>query len=328
MHRHTRSVSALIAGGIAATLVLAACSGGSDSEETDAAESLTLRVGTVPFATMAPFMIARDEGRFEEAGLTIVENLATSSAMHVPSLVANEIDIAYGSVVPVIQAVSRDFDVQIFLINDIGGDGTDDTASGLYALPGGVTDPEDLRGAAIAINALGAGQQLTTTTSLAQHGLQPGDYELVEVPPSEQLQALETGQVDAAWLADPFLTIGRVEFDAHQIVPSYGGETAGHPDGAWITTPGYAAENPEALELFIEVMSEVLRESAESEDQARVREIIPTFMEVDEDLVAEFSRMNFDPNNSLDLVADVYGLALEYGLIETEIDPDSLIVGR
>lgn len=326
----TRQAIALVAVAASAALALSACSSGggtpSPSDSGGAVESFPLAVGTLPFASLAPFHIAEQEGLFEEAGLDVTTLEATSGAAQIAALMSGDIDVTYTNFVSAFQAVEKGLPIQIFLVNDLGNTGKA-LANGLMVTEtSAIETPEDLAGKKIAINALGATQEMTTRRIMEDAGLANGDYELVEIPPANMIAALEAGQVDAAWMGEPFTTIGVTQNGLRQLSPAFYGRTAGVPQSGWVTTKQFAQEHPEQLAAFTNVMQGVLAESADDEQQTKVKDIIPTFTDISPEIAAQIGFIDFDGTNDLESIAKFEDEMVRYKILAEAVNVDDVIL--
>jgi len=85
------------------------------TRETLAAAARPLRIAFLfTSGTMASLWMAKESGGFAREGLE-VEMVSMSSALAMPALIANEVDVIQVSAVPVITASLRGFDVVFIL---------------------------------------------------------------------------------------------------------------------------------------------------------------------------------------------------------------------
>ena len=79
------------------------------------------------------------------------------------------------------------------------------TASGFWVNSNDIKVPSDLKGKVVAVNAFGGLIEATAKKYLGNHGLEANrDYKFVELRFPAMLPALETGQIQAAFLVPPF----------------------------------------------------------------------------------------------------------------------------
>lgn len=329
MKRSARTRTALAAMTATCTLFVAAC-GGSDAgtEVDEGAGSATgdggpeiteISVGVQPFAEVSAFHLAMAEGLFEEQGLEVTpETSGGGGAGLIPGLVSGELQIAYSNYVSLIQAASEGLPLRFVRENDRPG------VQSLYALAdSGITEPGDLAGKRIAINGLGNIMELTTREALEEAGVDPGSVQFVELPPPDFLGALEAGQVDAAWLVEPFVTIGTSQMGVEPVLDVFSGSTEDLPVAGWITSAEFAEQNPGTLEAFRTAMDRAIEMAAE--DPSLIAETVPTYTQISEDVAASLNPINFAVESEPSDIALVEQLMREHGFIEDEVDVEQLI---
>lgn len=319
----TRTRGALV-GAAAAALLLAAC-GSAEDDATDSAtdggaaqdEAISLVVGTMPLADVAPFYYALNEGLFEDAGLDVEVTMSSQGAAQVAAMVAGSIDISYTNFVSVLQGDQQGLPLQIIRENNRSG------PQGIYVAADSTIDaPEDLTGATIAINSLGNIQELTSRAVLESHGVDLSTVEFAEMPPADMGAALDQGHVDAAWLVEPFLTRAE-EAGERRVVSAFEGPTDNLPVAGWVTTEDYLAENSAAVDLFIEVMDQAMADA--EADPSIIADAIPTYTEITPELAASLSPPSLTPVSDLSDFGVLRDLMLQYGLLEEDIDVDALM---
>jgi NitT/TauT family transport system substrate-binding protein len=326
-----RSLTARVASTTATallTLSIAAC--GSSPEDTGAAgagggdgggpETTEITVGVQPFAEVAAFHYAMNEGLFEAEGLTVTPQTAGGGgAGLLTGIVSGDIDIAYSNYVSVLQAASQGLPLRIVRENDRPG------VQALYSLPSsGISSPADLAGKRVAINGLGNIMEITTRAALQEAGVDPNSVEFVELPPPEFLSALGSGNVDAAWLVEPFVTIGTNTQQVQPVLDVFAGPTEQLPVAGWVTSAQFAGENPETVAAFTRAMDEAIQKLAD--DPSLVAEVVPTYTQIPPEVAAGMNPINFAVNNELGDIAQVEELMREFRLIEEPVDVEELIL--
>jgi ABC-type nitrate/sulfonate/bicarbonate transport system substrate-binding protein len=149
-------------GGLAVVALTATACGGEDGGDggTDAAgggELTTVRVGTLPTANAAPMYLGMEQGFFEEEGLTLEPTVQAGGSQIITGLVAGEFDFGFVGWISAGVPVSRGLPVCVVTANDATGTTQEDDFQLILAGPNSTMDgPEDLAGARVGVNALGA----------------------------------------------------------------------------------------------------------------------------------------------------------------------------
>ncbi|MFW3168846.1 ABC transporter substrate-binding protein [Geodermatophilus sp. CPCC 206100] len=306
-------------------LSLAACGGSSGGSGAVAAgneggeETTAIVVGVQPFAVVVPFYVAMERGMFEDAGLEVTTQGATSGAPLVSAMVAGEVDIANANYVSLIQAASEGLPLRAIRENDRAD------VQGLYAGPAsGISSPADLAGKRVAINGLGNIAELTTRAALEENGVDPDSVQFVELPLPDMPAALASGNVDAAWLAEPFVTMTADSMQAALVLDTSTGPTEDFPISGWMSSAQFAEENPEALAAFVEVMDEAI--ALVADDPSLVAETVPSFTTISPEVAAKLAPINWAVDSDLQRLRTVEELMREYGVLQEEYDVDEIII--
>jgi NitT/TauT family transport system substrate-binding protein len=191
---------------------------------------------------------AQRGGFFAKQGIA-VDFVIGSGASNSAAVAGGSLQFAGSNVVTLIKAHLQGVPFQIVCPGAIY-DTNDPTQVLCVRTDSGFKGGADLNGKTIAVTAIG---DLLSTSTLAwvdQNGGQSSTVKLVEVPPSAQVAALETGRVQAAALAEPFLSQavgdGNVKifakiFDA--IAPRY-------LEAAYVGMPDYINANADTVRRF------------------------------------------------------------------------------
>ena len=313
----------------AAALTLSACGGGSLSgdDSTSGAEDTsgltTLSVGIMPIVDTAPIWLGKEQGFFEAEGLDLDIQTTTGGAAAVPGVVSGDFDFAFGNVVSVMVANDKGLDIE--LVSN-GNSTTGDTSSdfGAVVVPAGsdIQSAADLAGKTVSVNNLSNIGDTTIRKLVENAG---GDHEsikFVEVPFPDAPAAIESGQVDAAWILDPFLT-QTVENGARVIAYNFA-ET--HPSldiSGYFTTSAYIEQNPETVEKFTRAMKKSLEYAQENPDA--VREIVGTYTKIDEEMRAKMVLPAFHADFDREGLTVLGEAAASYGTLSKAPDLDAML---
>ncbi len=179
------------------------------SRHTERAFSIRVSDSSVPNNyELAEKLTGRDVLKEEKVQLTpITIQGGGGGTVTMQALLANNIDVAGGSISIWVNAVSKGAKVKLLLPGSV----TEvPEHSGLLVLEeSNIHTIKDLVGKRIAVNVLGAEADFIVRTFLKQNGLTVNQVELVVVPAENQEQVLRSRQVDAiAWT-----TSGGTQFD-------------------------------------------------------------------------------------------------------------------
>ncbi|MCR4418810.1 MAG: MetQ/NlpA family ABC transporter substrate-binding protein [Clostridia bacterium] len=172
------------------------------------AESDPLRVGVIPVEDNFPFFVAEQEGMFEKLGLRVELVPFNSARDRDLALQAGKIDGETAD--PVAVALLRKSGTAAKIICLTMGARPEEGRFVLLAAPSGrVKNPQDLRGATLAVSE-NTVIEYVADQLLANAGLNPAQVSKTPVPDmAQRLQLLLGGRVDAAVLPDPLATLAQ-----------------------------------------------------------------------------------------------------------------------
>lgn len=200
-----RAAASLAVAALAA-LVLAGCAAPAAEAQADAessAELATIKLPDSTSYTQLPLVYAEEHGLFEEEGLQ-VEWVQTSDA--VVSAGSGDITFAFGPTTSHLRAAANGAPIKIV--------GAGFRSKGPFWLIAreGIDSVEDLEGKTVGIGVAGSGLETYALKILDAHGISPDEVELVESGVQETAYgALNTGQVDATIIHQPFAALGELE---------------------------------------------------------------------------------------------------------------------
>src|SRR5918992_123179 len=110
--------------------LLAACGGDGDDggggSGGGSQEPVTLTVGLIPIADVAPLYLGMNQGFFEEENLTIETQFAEGGAAIIPSVVSGDYQIGFSNTTSLIIAGTENVPVQIISQGVLGGATTEE----------------------------------------------------------------------------------------------------------------------------------------------------------------------------------------------------------
>jgi NitT/TauT family transport system substrate-binding protein len=315
----------IVVAGMAVALALSACGGGGGGAEPGASsaaglEKTELLVGVVPVPSSASLYIAEKRGFFKEEGLTVKTEIIQAPTAVMPKIVNGSMDVFMTSYV-VLMTINDSGAAKLKLFqHTMGG------APGFSAVVVGKDSPiktaADLKGKTIAVNVLKALGQTVTNAHLQAAGLTPEDAKFVAVPFADQLGALSSGKVDAAWLVEPFLSAA-MKSGARQIFDTVTGVTEGVPIDGWGVTEQWLAKYPKTAAAFHRAIAKA--QKIAGEDRKAIDEVVPTYTQIPADVAAAMKVGSFTMEVDQASVQKLADLMLSYGFLKSKVDVARLI---
>jgi NitT/TauT family transport system substrate-binding protein len=245
-------------------LVLTACgqssagTEGSTGTPTDGeaeTPSVPLRLGYFPNVTHAPAIVGIEEGLFAErlgGGVELTTQAFNSGTEAVEAIFSGGLDMTYIGPNPAINGFAQSNGEAVRLISG-------STSGGAYlVVRPGLGSAEDLRGTTLSSPSLGNTQDVALRAWLADNGLETdleggGDVSITPLDNAEILEGFRAGQLDGAWVPEPWATRMIDEADGVVLVD----EADLWPGGQYVTThilvaTEFLEQQPDVVQRFLE----------------------------------------------------------------------------
>ncbi len=245
------------------------------SEPADSGEPVTLRLGYFPNVTHAPAIIGVEEGIFQEAvgdNVTIELTTFNSGTEAIEALFADAIDMSFIGPNPAINGYSQSDGEALRIVA-----GTTSGGASLVVREG-IDTPEDLAGTTIASPSLGNTQDVALRAWLAEQGYETdtaggGDVRITPQDNPDTLAAMQSGDLDGAWVPEPWATRLVLEGGGHVLVD----ESELWPEGRFVTThlisaTGFLEDHPDVVRNLITGLGLAIDEA--SGDPARAQTLV------------------------------------------------------
>jgi NitT/TauT family transport system substrate-binding protein len=171
-----------------------------------AAASLTPgRIGVQPVESAGQTFYAKDLGWFEQAGLDVAITPLSNGGALVAAVIAGSLDIGLSAVGPVAQGAVKGLGVKIIAPAGMSLS-TAPTDVTMVALDSPIKTAADLTGKTIAVNGLGNVLMYATQAWIDKNGGNSKTVKWLELPFPAMGAALAAHRVDAATLAEPYVS--------------------------------------------------------------------------------------------------------------------------
>ncbi len=261
-----------------------------------------IRIATLPIESAAEVFYAKDMGFFAKAGLDADIQTMQASAAMVAAAASNSIDIGYSPVDSL--ATIHQKNVPVVMIAPANEYVSPSRNAGLVlAVNSTVKQAKDLNGKIIAVSNLHSISETTARAWMDKNGGDSSTAKFVEIPFPAMLPALQTGHVDAAWDAEPFLSAATK--DSRAIEYGFDAIAKRFLIGGWFTTPQWANEHRDTVARFAAAMHETATWANKNAAQSAP-------------IVAKYTKM--DPAVLATMTRSVYGESLTAASMQPLID--------
>ena len=306
-----------------------ALTGCTDSDATtpsaDASGGLRkVRVAALPISETAALWAGIKAGTFRKQGLEVEVLPAQGGAQAIPALINGDIDFAIGQPFGPFRADLQNLGVVIVGNYASSYADGDDINAVVASAKSGITRPAQLAGRKVSVNSLGAAGDITIMAAVEKDGGDPAKVKFVEVAFPDAPAQLEAGNIDAAWVTEPFITQLRKRGDKVVVEP-YQATVPGLATLTTITSNKLRESDAALVASFSTAMKETLTWAKDPANEASLRQAIKDNLKLPEAVADSVRLPAFGWELDRDGLEQLATLARKYGVLDRQPDFDRLI---
>lgn len=308
---------------VAALLAAAGCGSGSTGGTSTPGQPDKVTVGVIPILDVAPIYLGKQQGFFSRRDIELNLTLAQGGAAIVPAVVSGQYQFGFSNVVSLLLAQSQGLPLKVVCNgnNSTGVDGSDFAALMVKA-DSPIKTPADLAGRTVAANTLKNIVDTSVRASVRKAGGDPKAVKFVELPFPQQPAALQSGQVDAVFVVEPFQQAVLAQ-GGRKIASSYVDAAPNLTVALYFTSNQLLASNPDLVRRFTEAMKESLAYADAHPDEAR--KIIGTYTQIAPEVIAKVTLPKWPAEINRQSVQTLAELAVTDGLLTKAPEVDALL---
>lgn len=198
-----------------------------------------------PFFNSALVFIAEEKGFFAEEGLKINYYKFPTGKMALDALIGGGADIATTADIPIALAGLAEQEISMIATIEY----SNDNIPVIARKDSGIKSPEDLKGKNVATTR-GGGPLFFTHRYFERHGIGLTDVNLVFMNPSDMVNSLVKGDIDAFIVFEPYPYYAENELGSDNVIIFNPTDLYGE---TWniVTMKDYESRNPENVEKFL-----------------------------------------------------------------------------
>ena len=230
-------------------------------------EAWEMKLGYQSAVPSAPTIVALETGAFSRHGLKVQASRFDSGKTIRDAIVGRSIDVGAMGLTPAVVGVAKGEMICIGVLNYYAR-----TVMVMVPVESKVTSVADLRGKRIAMHVGTTAANIFVAQIAPAYGLKRGDYEVVNIPDTEQGTILAAKLVDATTANDPYASLA--EFNKVGRVIETFAKYNPFPN-LIVVRSGYVEEQPDALVAYMKAMVDTVRFF--KEEPERVVDIVAAF---------------------------------------------------
>ena len=248
-----------------------------------------------------------------------------SSDESATKMISGDVDIAYSSLTPFFLAESRRGQNEggVKLVADAASAGPNSCM--VVATPkSSVKSIEDMAGKKVAVTGPGSVSTLLTMSTLKTNSVDYKDIKWVPTPFPLTAKALAAGDVDAAFVTEPFIQDSMKKAGAQPIFDAATGPTEDIPVAGWAATGDFAKANPKTVAAFQRAMQ---RGTALAlKDRGKVETMLVEHSGVDKDTAKLATLLTFQSKLDATRLQRVPDLMREFDVIPAPLKVNDMMV--
>ncbi len=325
--------TATLAVAITAVAGCSSASPGASTQPSDGSSSsaipgppVDITVGVAATTGPISVILGIQHGFFAQEGLNVTTTNVATGAAGISQLINGQLQMVQAGLAGTITAAQQGIPVEF-----VSGGVTDktDAQGSIYEVltspTSGIKSWKDLAGKKVALNSLSCCWEFWLREAVSQDGGDQSSMSLVQLPFAQQLSALQSGQVDAASMQQPFAAqaeqAGMVSLGDSAAVAN------GRPDagvsGDYFAATKWVDDNPGVLDRWRKALQEASDYTNAHPDEARAA--LVTLSKQDPAVVAAAPLPNYTATIDTDAIQKEAGWLVKYGVIPSAPGIDTLV---
>jgi len=283
---------------------------GTEVARTDAADNATIRVVLVPAEGDADMYYAKDAGFFKDAGLDVQIDTIAAGQNIIVAVANRSYDVGISTTLAVALARSRGIPIRVISGGNLHLTRTP-TDMLMVAQTSALRTARDLEGKTVGVTGLGNVPFLAAQTWLRKNGVNTASTKFVEMPYPTMAAALETGRIDAAMMAEPYVAMSKSV--ARPLSNAYDSISPRFMVSEWFASEAWLQEHPELTRRFVAALRKA-HDWANAHPK-ETGEILVRYTKIDPSVVPRMVRTTFVSTPDPGLLQPVLDSALSAGIL-------------
>lgn len=226
-----------------------------------------LKVGYIPLTDFLGMYAGMEQGYFRDESIEIELQAMAGGAAIIPAITGGSLDLGISNYVSVILAAAQGLDIKV--ISDSAYEGKAKPAHAIIVKKGGpIKSARDLNGKKVAVNTRNNIVHLGFMEWVERNGGDAKSLQFVELPFPQMPAALSQGQIDAAGIVEPFVTVA-TSGDAQILAPYFAELRDPMAVAGFVSTQKWIDQNKEVAAAFHRANTKGIQFVQQNEGKAR-----------------------------------------------------------
>ncbi len=284
------------------------------------AQETAIRVGAVPADFSGEVFYAVDQGYFKKAGLNVDLQVFTNGGAVAQAVLAGALDVGLADLVSVSSGHARGVPFT-YIAPAAFYTASQPTYFVAVTQSSPIRSAKDFNGKTVAVNGLKNVNQIPTMAWIDKNGGDSKTVKFVEMPYPQMPTALEQGQIDAAALAEPFITLNRGKFRILSLGDA--GIANRFLVSGYVATTAWTGAHPDLVRKF----AQVIHETGEwaNKNPAQSAPILVKYAKLPAEVAANMTRTLYGDRLEANLLQPVIDATARYEVIPKAFPAQEII---
>ncbi|MGP3958576.1 ABC transporter substrate-binding protein [Nonomuraea sp. 3N208] len=307
---------------VLAALLVAACGGTQPAApgQQSSGGMNKVNAGVIAIVDTAPIHLGKAKGFFTEQQIDLTITSVPGGAASISGAVSGQFQFAFANTTSLLTAKQQGLDVKVVAngVSSTGEQGKDFSAV-LVKPDSPIKTAKDLAGKKISVNQLKNIGDTTVRASVRNAGGDPTGIEFVELAFPDAPAALQSGQVDAIWVVEPFVSQA-ISQGARPVAWNFADAAPNLTVAMYFTT---GRTDADLTRRFTAAMRKSLEYADSHPDE--VREVLKTYTKIAPEVIAKINLPKWPVEVNKASVQTVADLAVADGVLKEKIDVSALV---
>ena len=305
--------------------------GGNSTADVQAAGNTTvekskINISLIPCTDVGPLWLAKKNGYFAAEGLDVTLVNKPSGPDVISSVLGGDADFGFATYPALVQAqLKTKGKVNLKVVADASAAKPDTTAV-VVKKGSSLTRAEDLKGKRIAVTARGTMADLAVMAGLRAAKVDWSTVEWKQIGFADMLPKLESGEIDAAFYAEPYVTIAQTQAGVQTVFQPLTGALDGIPLSCYLATEQVTKERPKMVAAFQRAIRKAQTEAATQQGDTEVKQTMVDDANVAPDIAPVIHLPSYPISADPTRLQRVPDLMQQFGVISQKFDIKPMIL--
>lgn len=284
---------------------------------------VTLKVGVIPIADLAPLYLGIQKGFFRDEQLDLQPVSAQGGAAIVPAVIAGDDQVGFSNMVSLMLASAHGLTLRTVMAGSEAVGRTRRAPAAVMTIANGpIKNVKDLEGKTIAVNTVNNIGDVTIRDVLEQRGVNVSSIKFVELGFAEMPVALTQGRVDAIWANEPFVTVA-LAAGARVLFNNYESYDPNLTVASYFTSTQYADAHPDVIARLQRALARSLTYAEAHPEETR--SVLSVYTRLEPNLSNAMALPRWSAAIHMASVKKLQSSMLRFGLLKGPVDLSALI---